>query len=116
MILQLQEAQDRYKAFSNEFRKENLQFQVGNKVWLLWCNIKTTWPCDKLDSWRIEPYKKSNIPDKTQPLPPCIEIDSHKEYEVEEVLDFSKDMADWNILFIGVAMKNTSAHGSHQQI
>jgi hypothetical protein len=35
----------------------------------------------------LEPYKDSNIPDRTQPPPPYIEIDSHKEYEVEEVLD-----------------------------
>jgi hypothetical protein len=31
--------------------------------------------------------KESNIPGRTQPPPPCIEIDSHEEYEVEEVLD-----------------------------
>jgi hypothetical protein len=35
----------------------------------------------------LEPYKESNIPGRIQLLPPCIEIDSHKEYEVEEVLD-----------------------------
>ena len=34
-----------------------------------------------------EPYKESNIPRRTQPLSPCIEIDNHDEYEVEEVLD-----------------------------
>jgi hypothetical protein len=35
----------------------------------------------------LESYKESNIPCRTQPPPPCIEIDSHEEYEVEEVLD-----------------------------
>jgi hypothetical protein len=35
----------------------------------------------------LESYKESNIPGRTHPLPPCIEIDSHKEYEVEEILD-----------------------------
>jgi hypothetical protein len=35
----------------------------------------------------LEPYKESNILGRTQPPPPCIEIDSHEEYEVEEVLD-----------------------------
>ena len=34
----------------------------------------------------LEPYKESNIPGRTQPAP-CIDIDSHEEYEVEEVLD-----------------------------
>jgi hypothetical protein len=35
----------------------------------------------------LKPHKESNIPGRTQPPPPCIEIDNHKEYEVEEVLD-----------------------------
>jgi hypothetical protein len=35
----------------------------------------------------LDIYKESNIPGRTQPLPPCIEIDSHEEYEVEEMLD-----------------------------
>ena len=30
MKLQLQETQDRYKAFADDFRKENPLFQVGN--------------------------------------------------------------------------------------
>jgi hypothetical protein len=34
-----------------------------------------------------EPYKESNIPRRTQPLSPCIEIDNHDEDEVEEVLN-----------------------------
>jgi hypothetical protein len=33
------------------------------------------------------PYKELNLPGRTQPLPPCKEIDNHKEYEVDEVLD-----------------------------
>jgi hypothetical protein len=35
----------------------------------------------------LEPYKKSNIPNRTQPPPPCIELDNLEKYEVEEVLD-----------------------------
>jgi hypothetical protein len=35
----------------------------------------------------LKPYKESNIPGRTQPPPPCIEIHSLEEYEVEEVLD-----------------------------
>jgi hypothetical protein len=35
----------------------------------------------------LKPYKESNIPSRAQLLPPCIEIDSHEEYEVDEVLD-----------------------------
>jgi hypothetical protein len=30
---------------------------------------------------------ESNIPGRTQPLSPSIEIDNHEEYKVEEVLD-----------------------------
>jgi hypothetical protein len=120
MQFQLQEAQDRYKISADESRKEHPLLQVGDKVWLLRRNIKTTQPCDKLDYQRteqfpiqkqinqvayrltspasmkvhpvfyvslLEPYKESNIPGRTQPPPPCIEIDSHEEYEVEKVLD-----------------------------
>jgi hypothetical protein len=35
----------------------------------------------------LESYKELNIPGRIQPPPPCIKIDSHEEYEVEEVLD-----------------------------
>jgi hypothetical protein len=50
MQFQLQEAQDRYKTFVDESRKEHPLLQVGNKVWLLRRNIKTTRPCI---SWTI---------------------------------------------------------------
>jgi hypothetical protein len=56
MKLQLQEAQDRYSTSADESRKEQPLLQVGNKVWLLQCNIKTTRPCDKLDYRRIGPF------------------------------------------------------------
>jgi hypothetical protein len=35
----------------------------------------------------LEPYKKSQIPNRIPPLPPRIEIDYDVEYEVEEILD-----------------------------
>jgi hypothetical protein len=56
MQFQLQEAQDRYKASIDKSRKEHPLLQVGDKVWLLQCNIKATWPYDKLDYQRIEPF------------------------------------------------------------
>jgi hypothetical protein len=56
MKLQLQKAQDRYKASADESRKEQPSLQVGDKVWLLRHNIKTTWLYDKLDYWRIGPF------------------------------------------------------------
>jgi hypothetical protein len=49
MQFQLQEAQDRYKASADESQKKHPLLQVGNKVWLLRRNIKTTRPCNKLD-------------------------------------------------------------------
>jgi hypothetical protein len=42
MKFQLQEVQDRYKASVDESRKEHPLLQVGNKVWFLRRNIKTT--------------------------------------------------------------------------
>jgi hypothetical protein len=56
MKLQLQEAQDRYKASTDESRKEQPSLQVGDKVWLLRCNIKTTRSCNKLEYRRIGPF------------------------------------------------------------
>jgi hypothetical protein len=47
----------------------------------------------------LEPYKESNILDRTQPLPPCIEIDNHEEYEVEEVLDLRQRRGRLEYLF-----------------
>jgi hypothetical protein len=35
----------------------------------------------------LESYKESNIASGIQPLLPCIEINHHRKYEVEEVLD-----------------------------
>jgi hypothetical protein len=56
MKLQLQEAQDHYKASADESRKEQPLLQVDNKVWLLRHNLKTNRPCNKLDYRRIRPY------------------------------------------------------------
>lgn len=54
--LQLQAAQDSYKISADKFRKDSPAFQVGDKVWLLRRNIKTTRPCDKLDYKRLGPF------------------------------------------------------------
>jgi hypothetical protein len=54
--LQLQVAQDSYKASADKFRKNAPAFQNGDKVWLLRRNIKTTRPCDKLDYRRLGPF------------------------------------------------------------
>jgi hypothetical protein len=56
MKFQLQEAQDHYKASTDESRKKNPLLQVDNKVRLLRCNIKTTRPYNKLDYQRIGPF------------------------------------------------------------
>jgi len=118
--LQLQAAQDSYKISADKFRKDSPTFQVGEKVWLLRRNIKTTRPCDKLDYKRLGPfiiqeqinpvayrlklptsmkvhpvfhvslletYSESTLLNRIQPPPPCVEIEDHVEYEVEQVLD-----------------------------
>ena len=56
MKLSLQEAQDRYKASVDKSKKEQSLLQVGDKIWLLRCNIKTTQPYDKLDYGKIGPF------------------------------------------------------------
>lgn len=49
MKFQLQETQDRYKVSVDELLKEQLLFQISDKIWLLWHNIKTTQLWKKLD-------------------------------------------------------------------
>ena len=118
--MELQKAQDSYKAFVDKFRKESPSFQIGDKVWLLRRNIKTKQPCDKFDSKTLRPfciqeqinpvayrlelptsmkvhpifhvsllkaYKESTISGRTQPPPPCIEVENHNKYKVEDILD-----------------------------
>jgi hypothetical protein len=62
--LQLQTAQESYKATADKFRNEAPTFKIGDKVWLLRRNIKTKRPCDKLDYRRLGPFfiqKKINL-------------------------------------------------------
>jgi hypothetical protein len=49
--------------------------------------VKKLSPDEVFHVFLLEPYKESNISGRTQPPPPCMEIDNHEEYEVEEVLD-----------------------------
>jgi hypothetical protein len=56
MKLQLQEAHDHYKASADESEKEQPSLQVGDKVWLVRHNIKTTRPCNKLDYHRVRSF------------------------------------------------------------
>jgi len=52
----IEEVQARYKESVDVRRKEQLKFQVGDKVWLLRCNIKTSQPCNKFDYHMIGPF------------------------------------------------------------
>jgi len=56
MKIHLREAQDRYKGAADKLRKESPSFIIGDKVWLIRRNIKTTRPCDKLDYRRLGPF------------------------------------------------------------
>lgn len=53
---QLKEAQERQKSNADAYRKQQPEFNMGDKVWLLRRNIKTTRPCDKLDYRRLGPF------------------------------------------------------------
>ena len=57
MKIHLEQAQSCYKEIANVKRKKHPSFQVGDKVWVLRCNIKTNRPCDKLDYRRIGPFR-----------------------------------------------------------
>jgi len=54
--LQLQTAQESYKASADRLRNPTPNFKIGDKVWLLRRNIKTKRPCDKLDYRRLGPF------------------------------------------------------------
>ena len=55
--MHLEQAQSCYKEIVDVKRKKHPSFQVGDKVWHLRRNIKTNRPCDKLDYWRIGPFR-----------------------------------------------------------
>ena len=56
----LHHAQATHKKFADRHRlnssPEKPKFQVGDRVWLLRRNVKTTRPCNKLDYQRLGPY------------------------------------------------------------
>jgi len=60
--LHLQEAQDHFKTYADMLSKESPLLKGSEKVWLLWCNTKTTQLCDKLDYCRLRAisYPKAN--------------------------------------------------------
>ena len=77
MKMHLEQAQLCYKEIANVKRKKHPSFQVGDKVWLLHRNIKTNRPCDKLDYWRIGPFrikKQINIVGYRLELPASMKI------------------------------------------
>lgn len=54
--IELKEAQEQQKINMDAYQKEPQQFNVSEKVWLLYCNIKSTCPCNKLDYCRLRPF------------------------------------------------------------
>ena len=58
---QLQRAQEKYKANHDRHAKAAPQFAVGDKVWLLRKNIRTTRPSQKLDVKRMGPFNVLGI-------------------------------------------------------
>ena len=55
--IQLAIAQQTYKQFADNKRQEAPHFNIGDRVWLLRKNIRTTRPTEKLDHKRIGPYE-----------------------------------------------------------
>jgi hypothetical protein len=54
---QLHRAQQRYKEQADKKRDPSPPFKVGDQVWLLRKNIKTSRPSDKLDHKRLGPFR-----------------------------------------------------------
>ena len=73
----LLEAQGKQKNNANKSRKAHHVINIGNKVWLLRCNLKTNCPCDKLDIRRFGPFsvvKQINDVAFRLELPPSMKI------------------------------------------
>jgi hypothetical protein len=61
----LRDAQASYKKAADRYcldfgSKVELKFQIGDRVWLLRHNVKTTRPCDKLDYQCLGPFMISH--------------------------------------------------------
>ena len=80
--LALAEAQDKYKKYSDA-KRINMEYAVGDEVWLLTKNIKTTRPSKKLDYRRLGPFRITQrigaVAYKLE-LPPSMKI--HKVFHV----------------------------------
>jgi transposase InsO family protein len=62
---ELARAQAAYKKFADRHRSAHPEFKVGDKVWLMAKNVKTTRPSKKLDFKRLGPYA---IAEQVSPL------------------------------------------------
>ena len=73
----LLEAQDRQKDNTDKSRKVHPMINIGDKIWLLHCNLKTNCPSNKLDFCSLGPFpviKKINDLIFRQELIPSIKI------------------------------------------
>jgi hypothetical protein len=52
----LLEAQDRQKDNTDKSRKAHPMINIGDKIWLLRCNLKTNHPSNKIDFCRLRPF------------------------------------------------------------
>jgi hypothetical protein len=73
----LLEAQDQQKDNADKSQKVHHVINIGDKVWLLCCNLKTNCLCDKLDFHCLGPFlvvKKINDIAFCLELPPSMKI------------------------------------------
>jgi hypothetical protein len=67
----LLEAQDRQKDNANKSQKAHPIINIGDKVWLLCCNLKTNRPCKKLDFRCLGPF---SVVKKIDDIAFCLEL------------------------------------------
>lgn len=56
LVESLKQAQNDMKRFADVKRQDVQKYKIGDKVWLIRKNLKTTRPCDKLDYKRLGPF------------------------------------------------------------
>ena len=64
----------------------------------------------------LEPYRESSFLGRVQSPPPSIEIENHKEYEVDKILDSRQRWGKLEYLCIGAAMILMNEHGNRPKI
>jgi len=91
----IQDAQDTQARYFNQHAMEQPDFQIGDKVWLIKKNIKTTRPSNKLDYRKLGPFKilekigtrayKLELPQSMSRIHPVFHVSLLEPYVINDI-------------------------------